>query len=299
MINTSQDFDSALDFVMTEQDTFNYAITNEMDVGRFNSIFQEMEDDINNLYEKIRVLEDIKNYTHDFVLRAIEERRQKIVDSLKIIETNVTEYQNPEYQVEQVSFSNVTEEIKDRDGSVIRGLQNKDNTLVMPYNKLSAERLYHITNVGQVRKIIDSAGQPKFIPLSESNPFNEDKLNTFEDREVFRSVYESEQPAPDGILVEYEVQFDGRADCNYFDMGAVNCEIESIELTNYDNLTFSVPPNRKFLDSPTDISKARIRVRCKRYDRTIVDIPSDALDDAFDKSIVGSEMNGQVYDVSS
>ena len=299
MINTSQDFDSALDFVMTEQDTFNYAITNEMDAGRFNSIFQEMEDDINNLYEKIRVLEDIKNYTRDFVLRAIEERRKKIVDSLKIIETNVTEYQNPEYQVEKISFDNVTEEIKDRDGSVIRGLQNKNNLLMMPHSKLSSERLYHITNIGQVRKVTDASGQTRFVPFSESNPFNEEKLSTFEDREVYRSVYESEQPVPDGILVEYEIQFDGRADCNYFSMGPVNCEIESIELTNADNLSFEVSPKHNFLDSPTDILKARVRVRCKRYDRIVVDMPSGVLEDSFDKAIVGSEMNGQVYDVSS
>lgn len=299
MINTSQDFDTALDFVMAEQETFNYAINNEMNARHFNSIFQEIEDDINNLYEKIRVLEDIKNYTRDFVLRAIEERRKKIVDSLKIIETNVTEYQNPEYQVEEIGFGNTVEEIKDRDGSTIRSLQNKDNALIMPHSKLSSERLYHITNVGQVHRVIDANGQEKFVSFAKSDPFNESKLSTFTDKEVFRTVYESEYPVPDGVLIEYEVQFDGRANCNYFDMGAVNCEVESVELTNSDNQVFVISPNHKFLNVPTDISRARVRVRCKRYDRTVVEMPSNALDDAFDKSIVGSEISGQVYDVSS
>ena len=298
MINTSQDFDTALDFVVAEQDTFSRSIDNTMDAGQFNSIFQEMEEDINNLYEKIRVLEDIKNYTREFVLRDIEERRKKIVDSLKVIETNVSEYQNPEYQVEEIGFSNVVEEIRDRDGSVIPSLKNEDGKLVTPHKELSSETLYSIINNGQVKFIptkvtVDGVEESRieFVPFSEADPFNERKLDSFEDRNTYRAVYESEQPVEDGIVVEYEIQFLGRADCNYFDMHEVNCDVESVILTNSDNQSFEVPRGSKFFGPSSDITKAIVRVRCKQYDRVYLDIPDEPLDDAFDKSIVGSEMS--------
>jgi len=270
-----------------------------MDARQFNSIFKELESDINNLYEKIRVLEDIKNYTKDFVIRAIEERRKKIVDSLKVIETNVTEYQNPDYQAVEIGFSNVSEKIKDRDGSSIQALQNVDGALTTPHKVLSQEILQVVTNLGQTKKMnvvteVDGSEDKvkEYVLFSDAEPFNESKINVLEDSNTFRSVYESDRPLQNGLFVEYDMQFSGKSECNYFDLSPVNCEINSIVLTSADNSTLEINPNNKFFTPAMNIAKAKIRVHCSKYEREIVQMPSDSQGDAFDKSIVGSEMVG-------
>lgn len=292
LINTSQDFDTALDFVIQEQETFNKKIENEMSAAEFNNIFTEIESNINNLYEKIRVLEDIKNYTKDFVVRAIDERRKKIINSLNIIEKNVDEYQNTGYVAVAVGFDNVNEEILDRDGSVISSLQLKEGKLVMPSKNLSIEGFMSLTNLGQQKEIQTDGGQTERVLFAGAEPFVESSIGVTGVEGQYRTIYESEQPVEGGVSVEYEILFSSRADCNYFSINPVNCNVTEIRLTDFEGQVRNISPKTEFFSPPMDIQKANVVVNCSGYERVEIDVPSEPSEDAFDKSIVGSEMNG-------
>jgi len=292
LISTSQDFDTALDFVLEEQDTFNRKIDNKMNADDFNSIFREIEDNINNLYEKIRVLEDIKNYTREFVTRTIEERRKKIINSLKVIEKSVDEFQNNDYVATVVGFDNNPKEIKDRDGSVISSLQLMNNKLNTPSKNLSVESLVSLTNLGQQKDVPNAEGELKPVPFASAEPFADSRLGVMETPGQYRSIYESDQPVEDGIDVEYEIAFGSRAACNFFTVNPINCTVKKITLTDFEGQTKSIDPDNEYFHPAMDIQRANIVINCSNYERIRLNVPSAPQQDAFDKSIVGSEMNG-------
>lgn len=292
LINTSQDFDSALDFVLKEQDTFNSKLDNRMNADEFNTVFRELEDDINNLYEKIRVLEDIKNYTREFVVRAIEERRKKIINSLKVIEKSVDEFQDYSYVALAVGFDNNPKEIIDRDGSVIPSLSLKEGKLNTPSKDLDIENFLTLTNLGQIANITDINGESRSVPFANAEPFTESKLTVMNEPGQYRTIYESSQPVEGGINVEYEITFGSRAACNFFSVNPINCKVTKIVVTDSDGQTRNLNPENEYFHPSMDIQKANVTINCSNYERIIVNIPSAPLQDAFDKSIVGSEMNG-------
>ena len=283
MINTAQDFESSLAFCMEEQTPFNRKITNDMSSSVFNNIFQELEDDINNLYEKIRILEDIKNYTKVFVVRAIEERRKKIVDTLKVIENSVDDFQNEDFVAQEVSFTQQLDNIIDRDGSSIDCFDVQNGRLIMPSTNISAKSLVAITNLGQIKKFVND-----YVSFSDSELVQEDTMETVEHKPMI-TIYESDQPVDGGLIVEYELTFNGRLFCNYFTMNPVNCEILEITVTDSDNQSYNLDPQNEFINTPIDIIKAKVKVKCPDYVRKSEMTVERCGYPAFDQSLSGNE----------
>lgn len=283
MINTAQDFETALVFCQEEQTPFNRKITNDMSSATFNNIFQELENDIDNLYEKIRVLEDIKNYTQTFVVRAIEERRKKIIDALKVIEHSVDNFQNQDFIAHEISFSQQLEHIVDRDGSAINCFEIKDGRLIIPSTNTNVKTLVAVTNLGQLQKLVDD-----YVFISDTELTQEDTIDTVEHKPII-TIYESDQPVSGGLIVEYELTFSGRQFCNYFTMNPVNCEILEITATDSENQTYKLDPENEFLNESIDIIKVKVKAKCSDYNRKTEMTASTCGYSAFDQSIAGNE----------
>ena len=259
-----------------------------MDTSQFNQIFSTLERDINNLYEKVRVLEDIKSYTKEFVLKAIDERRRTIEEDLKVIEGSTDEYQNTEFIVTKVSLDNVVNNLTDRDGIPLKGLILKDNALTLPGDILDQQIVKGISNLGQVKNI------KQYDDLfAEAEPFEEQQIFMDEDRVTTCSIYETDTPADGGLNVKYEIFFtEHLIDCNYLWLETMNCEISRLSIVDDIGSTHYLDTNTLYLYPDMRISKVIVILTCKHYEEQRLQMCMSETDDSFDTSIEGSVLDG-------
>ena len=303
MINTAQDFETSIARVSEAAAVYNPQLNNEMNSAEFNNIFTTLESQINNLYEKVRLLEDIKNYTKDFVIRAIDERRQQLIENLKIIEAGVDDFSNKDYISVGVPFETEVGEILDRDGTIIPNLVLEDGNLVLASNDTTIKEVLDIKSNGPVQllevapEVISDTltfdtlitERTAWMPYHTAELFNEGTLDIL-DSKPYRSVYDAEEPTVNGLIVEYKISFDTLSGgCNYFDLSPINCEIENIELTA-GNIVVTLDGSTPYLEEDLDITSAIVRVKCKDYERDSMDIPRATTEDSFDKIITGADI---------
>ena len=303
MINTAQDFETSVARVSEAAAVYNPQLNNEMSSAEFNNIFTTLESQINNLYEKIRLLEDIKNYTKDFVVRAIDERRQQLIENLKIIEAGVDDFSNKDYISVGVPFETEVGEVLDRDGTVIPNLVLENGNLVLASNDTAIKEVLDIQSNGPVQ-LLEVASEvisdtltsdtlvterTAWMPYHTAELFNEGTLDILDNR-PYRSVYDAEEPTVNGLITEYKISFDTLSGgCNYFDLSPINCEIENIELTA-GNVVVTLDGSTPYLEEDLDITSAIVRVKCKDYERDNMDIPMATTEDSFDGIITGADI---------
>lgn len=273
MITSNKGLEDSLNYLIQESDIFNKRLDNNMDSKVFNSILKDIESHINHLYEETRVLEDVKNYIKTFVVKAIDERRNKIISKLKVIETSVDKNRGSKAITEVISFDNYNQYMTDRDGEQIDILDNINGKLVLPSKIINEETLISITNKGQGEN-------------SQTEQFNEVTLESL-DNKPLASIYESYTPAFDGMTNEYEITFGSRADCNKIEFNPVNCEIKDIKVTTFDGKEVELDNDQTYLEEPIDIERINVKIRCNNYDTETVSYIDYTTQDSFDNSFAG------------
>lgn len=297
LINTATDFSTALAYIQEEVDYTASNLSDDMKSSIFNDIFSEIEHNINVLYEKIRLLEDIRDYTKEFVIRAIQERRTKIIENLKIIETLTDEVNNGDY-VATVIVPDTNAVILDRDGTEILAFENDGKTSVMPGTVLASETAVDIINKGPVKAVEVKKQDPvqgdysavDFVPLSGAEPFAICNLPLY-NKEPYISIYRSDEPVKEGLQVQYDISFSGKLHSNYINFDPVNCEVIDITLFDADNISYSLTPEERYFPVKR-IVKASVIVKCKDYERLTVAMPANQENDAFDSVINGDDIYG-------
>ena len=286
MINTAQDLESAIAFIAEEQTSFSRQLNNEISVNEYNSIFMTLEEQINNLYEKIRTLEDIKNYTKEFVVRAIEERRQKFINSLKVIEMKIDKYNEKDCVDIVIPFDNCNEQLYDRNGDDIQNLVLIEGNLTLNSTTLHSVKINRIENRGQFKQlptaiIIDSSTE--IVDINQKFTVTE----SFEDihtqingQQGYYTISETELPN-DGILSIYDIYLDNEeVDSNYCHISPLNCEIQEIQLIDpYDQVI--VLPQYETYFEPVCVSRISVKVKAVNNDKVQLSIPTDIEQDAF------------------
>lgn len=303
MINTAQDFETSVARVSEAAAVYNPQLNNEMSSAEFNNIFITLENQINGLYEKIRLLEDIKDYTKDFVIRAIDERRQQLTENLKVIEAGVDDFSNKDYVSVGIPFETEVGEVLDRDGTIIPNLILKDGNLVLASNDTAIKEVLDIQNNGPVQlleiapEVISDTTTPEtlvtertaWMPYHTAELFNEGTLDILNNK-PYRSVYDAEEPTVDGLVTEYKITFDTLSGgCNYFNLSPVNCEVENIELTA-GSVVVTLDGSTPYFEEDLDVTSAIVRVRCKDYERDSMVVPRASTEDSFDKIITGADI---------
>lgn len=286
MINTASNFQSALAYVMTEPDPLSVSFEGDMRAAAFNAAFQNIEDQINFLYEKTRLLEDIRDYIRHFVERVIEERRAKIIDNLKAIEMIYDEIDNPDCVVEPV-VPQQEQTVQDRDGSILPMFDFINETLVMPGTTLKKNDILKITVKEQTqdysneKTVYDSAGIVE--PLVQASVTVSDNTTTFID------TYTSHKPIEGSITTTYEIFFSGSIECNYVNLPATNCDVLNITLYDIDNNFHFVTSSTAYV-KPIRVVRALVTLRTKGYNRYTVRYPvTKTMPDSFTYPAGGQE----------
>lgn len=295
MINTSQDFESALNYVSADIDYTSAKISGDMNSAAFNRVFLDIEEKINILYEKIRLLEDIRDYTKLFVVRAIQERRTKIMENLRVIETLTDETKN-KGSITYVIVPNEGETVYDRDGTVISQFESTDGTLVFPGQSLVFEYASSVINKGTVADNEVQKQDPvqgdytavEPVPFNSAEPFASADL-LIKDGASHFDIYCSDEPCRDKFQVQFDITFSGKIKSNYINFNPVNCKVVSVKLYDTDNIMTELLPEQRYF-SLMRLAKAVIIVECSNYERYVLAVPSRGKDDAFDKAITGGEI---------
>ena len=295
MINTSQDFASSLAYVTQDIGYTGAKLSNEMSSTVINYTFSEIEEVLNTLYQKIRTLEDIRDYTKSFVLRAVQERREKIIGKLKVIETLTDELQGKK-SVITVTVPDPNYTVYDRDGSEIVQLYNDDDILIMPGSTLAKEEATVVSNKGAINEITVQKHDPaegdysaiETLPIEGAEPFTSVNIN-IQDQNAHFDIYSSSEPVPESFKVKYDIQFNGNIMSNYIDFNPINCTITDIKLYDADNNVILMQKSDRYFPL-SRITKAEIIVECKYYNRYENEVPAERAEDSFDNVITGGEI---------
>ena len=261
MIQAENNFNSALKFIKDENSIYPSSTKEQMVSADFNNSMQTIENQLNNLYEKIRVLEDIRDYCKTFILEIIRLKEQEFKEKLKIIEDISDQYRDTEYISYTVPFEYSSEIIKDRDGTII-------NSMITTNNQLE-----------QSGNISEKAVLSSITQESNTACYNNTYKNLI-NNESGRSYYIIDEPIYGGVLEKCSVLFNNSYECNFISISASNCTIKDCKIITLDDDSgIDIQNNEAF--ELTKIKGIQFSLVCTKYQFNSVEELNN-LNDSYD-----------------
>lgn len=137
MISNEADLQSNLSSLQETLTLSPKDLSERMNASEINSINQDIFNALNTLYERIRTLEDIKDYMRTTILSTIQERKKKINEILISIEKNNDIYTSDKKQAVSVPYTWSNETAKDRDGSSLAPLVHDTDSRLYPQGNVA------------------------------------------------------------------------------------------------------------------------------------------------------------------
>lgn len=224
MLKTSENLNAAIKFVTTENTTYPSLIDDRLLSTQFNSSMQNIESQLNELYEKIRLLEDIRDYCKQYVLSIIRTKEQNFKEKLKIIEDVADQFRDKDSISYTVPFQYCSDIITDRDGTVINKMNIVNSSLGQSYTLIDVAKISNISYTTNAQ--------------CYNNSYS-DILNGLSGR----SYYILDNPIYGSVIENCTVMFDKNYYCNLFNIEVSNTQIENIELITDKDNTISINAN--------------------------------------------------------
>lgn len=224
MLKTSEDLNAAIKFVTTENTTYPSLIENRLSSTQFNYSMRNIESQLNELYEKIRLLEDIRDYCRQYILSVIQMKEQDFKEKLKIIEDVADQFRDKDSISYIVPFQYCSDIITDRDGTVINKMNITNGSLEQSY------------------ALIDTAKISNISYTTNTQCYNNDYSDIL-DGLSGRSYYILDNPIYGGIVENCTVMFDKNYNCNLFNIEVSNTQIENIKLITIEDIEIPINAN--------------------------------------------------------
>lgn len=258
MIQTSGDFNSAIELLTTDVPVSIGDIGEKMSSAEFNLTFNDIEMQLISLYEKIRVLEDVQKYCREYVIKEVDEKRQKFKDRLKIIEDNADSYRDKTFVACAVPFYNSNETVRDRDGSVLPASVVVDRSVHMS-GQVVEEAIFR--TVSKVQEL----------------PHYRDSLQNIINGEPYRSLYVVNNPVSGGVEEELTIMFDSLHRCNYFGINLSNCEVVSAKYINESDGEELIEDVESVYGLLKNAKGVKLRVRSNNYQNVAIPVDRGAM----------------------
>lgn len=248
MITTASDFETAVKELTADRQTLSGVYGSEMSSETHNKIFQEIETELNTLYEQLRILEDIKNYCKANIIKSIDEEKIKLMDKLRVIEHASDSFSDTScvaYEVELNAAPDV--EVRDRNGDVLPVMRNIDGQLEV--DSLDSRRATIAT--------IKCVAHDQCYSNTAQNLISGD---------ASRSLYVLGELISGGVVETYEVMFKEPVRCNYINIHTVNSDAENLEVfLNGKDATTALDKTEGYIDE-TLIYGLRFSIRATNFD---------------------------------
>lgn len=258
MIQTSGDFNSAIELLTTDTPVSVGDIGEKMSSGEFNLAFNDIEMQLIDLYEKIRVLEDVQKYCREYVIKEVKEKRQKFEDKLKIIEDNTDSYRDKSFVACAVPFYNSNETVRDRDGSVL------------PASAV-VNRSVHMSGQVVEEAIFRTASKV------QDTPHYRESLSNVVSGEPYRSLYVVDNPVSGGVEEEIIIMFDSTHRCNYFGIDLSNCTVVSAKYINESDGEEPIEDVQSVYGLLKNAKGIKVRVRSTNYQNAAIPVDRGAM----------------------
>ena len=191
----------------TQIETPSTAISTKMDATEINNFFESIETAFNTLYEKLRLLQDVHDFTQEYVQSVFAKTEKELKEVNVESDTADQEYRNGKTKACVAVFNNPVS-VRDRDGSALYQAEVIGST-VIPGNAI----------VGKDAPANASVFSTEICYRRSSMP-----------ADTYKSFYVLEN-ASDQLPKEKITFFlSSPQECNYIDVSAFNSDIEEINL---------------------------------------------------------------------
>lgn len=243
-IKNADDIIKALEITEQENTDYPEQLKELMISSEFNRSFQIIESQLDELYEKIRLLEDIDIFCRDYVTKKISEKELKLKESLKIVEDLSSVYEDKNNISMMISFNSSNDEVLDRDGTPI-------STMRVRNKKLEAEN-----------SIMSEATFSRVSFRTNSVCYNNSYSN-LKNGSPGVSFYSLPEPAKNGIEETINILLSSPCECNYLSIQPANCEIKEAYIIDKNKIKIRVSTNGYF--NPVTISEIELHIKAVNY----------------------------------
>ena len=200
---------------------------------------------LNVLYQKIKYMQELVDYTKNYVISEIKNRNEEFKEKLKII-SEVTDIYRDQSSVAQIVYlTQCSEQITDRDGSIVKPMIISDKKLVPPGNTVSSLRINSVVNNSSAIKY-------------SSNYEN------LKNGEAGSAIYLSDNIMAGGLDENVNIQFDEGSSINYIDIPVINGDIATYEITYTNDSKKEITPLDKYIEA-ADIKEILIKIKSRNY----------------------------------
>lgn len=213
--------------------------------SEYNSNMSIIELRLNVLYQKIKYMQELVDYTKNYVISEIKNRNEEFKEKLKII-SEVTDIYRDQNSVAQIVYlTQCNEQITDRDGSIVKPMVISDKKLVPPGNTVSSLRINSVVNNSSAIKY-------------SSNYEN------LKNGEAGSAIYLSDNIMAGGLDENVNIQFDEGSSINYIDIPVINGDIDTYEITYTNDSKKEITPLDKYIEA-ADIKEILIKIKSRNY----------------------------------
>lgn len=267
MIDATHNFEEGVEFLSKDLDkNIANAIplqNNFLDSEKFNEAMQNIEKELNLLYEKTRVLEDIIAYSKEFIQQQIHVNKEKIYKKLETIEDTRDLIKDRAYVLFRAPIKERSVEvIRDRDGTVIDHCEVFNGNLT-----LSGQDLEEI-------KVVDITKKQELVSFN-------DNLDTAIENKFYRSYYILDGPANNGVKEEIIYLFDGVKQVNHISVTPVNCNIASISFINENGAEESAVYLQNAIVPEKKMTGVKFTLISHNYETLIYDVDMERINSDF------------------
>ena len=206
---------------------------NKMKSITANNVFNDIEEAINKLYEKTRLLSDLRHYTLDYITNEYNNKYNTFISLLKTIEESSEEYKNNDVIAHNIEFSDSILKYTDRDGSPADRVSIINKNTICPAHE----------QIGKEASISQ-------IVTSDSNDIYYNK-NIDTENKTYSVLYLSETLNNITKTESIKYVFDTDRTINFIDVSPFNADIESIDIISSDNTIIKNTNNSIFLPQIT------------------------------------------------
>ena len=213
--------------------------------SEYNSNMSIIELRLNVLYQKIKYMQELVDYTKNYVISEIKNRNEEFKEKLKII-SEVTDIYRDQSSVAQIVYlTQCSEQITDRDGSIVKPMIISDKKLVPPGNTVSSLRINSVVNNSSAIKY-------------SSNYEN------LKNGEAGSAIYLSDNIMAGGLDENVNIQFDEGSSINYIDIPVINGDIATYEITYTNDSKKEITQLDKYIEA-ADIKEILIKIKSRNY----------------------------------
>lgn len=219
---------------------------NIMNSNNFNTTFKYIEDSLNFLYEKNRVLEDVIKYSNLFLKNEISNTIAECKSIFSLIEEDRDLIKNNNYIKYSVPFSSSTNAYMDRNNLAISNAVIYDNNLTLNSTIINS---YKPTNIETIKDLSNNITKTSVDMLTDNS---------------YRSFYMFENIKGKDIEETICIVLDSPSKINKINFNFSNCFVDEISFILDDDSNYSIKNNMGLFN--TVIAKQiNIKIKSNNY----------------------------------